>query len=87
MSRKNFDDLLDIQEKLKNFSFTYANINFWPLFRIVVGYNDNFEKKKLSKKEIEKFNELLSFKQNIGVAFFFYKEYLKLRKKKTGIYT
>ncbi|MFM7023636.1 MAG: hypothetical protein ACKOXB_11735 [Flavobacteriales bacterium] len=80
MIKKNFEALLQIQEKMKSFSFEYSGIDFWPFLRMVIGYKENLKVPQISAQEIQKYKTKHTFKQKLGLSLLFFRQYRAIKK-------
>ncbi|MCX6181190.1 MAG: hypothetical protein NT150_04600 [Bacteroidetes bacterium] len=81
MINEKFEELLRVQEKIKGYSFSYSNIYLLPYLRIIVGYYENIGIAKVNPEEVIKFAKNISFKEKIGMSFFFFKQYLSAKRR------
>ena len=54
-TKDKFNALIEIQEKIKKYSFDYKGVCLWPFLRIIIGYNEDLGREKYSKKEVDSF--------------------------------
>ena len=54
-TKDKFETIIDIQEKTKLYTFEYKGVSLWPFLRIIIGYNEDLQGQKYSKKEIDFF--------------------------------
>jgi len=75
MRNDKFTELLRLENDFKNDSFFFQNIDFWPWIRIVIGYNESLRISPIDKQGIDRFSEQYTFKQKLGLAWYYFKKY------------